>query len=180
MKRIFILFWMVTGLLVFQSCDDDQEVSDIGSALSESEVNTILDIHAASRKAVGLDPMTWSTEVAESAQRWADVLSNDHCGQLIHSSSDFRNGYGENLSLGWGSLGAERAVTLWADEVNYYNYDANSCQSGQQCGHYTQMVWENSTEIGCAKAVCTQGGASYEVWVCQYNPAGNYIGQRPY
>jgi hypothetical protein len=44
------------------------------------------------------------------------------------------------------------------------------------CGHYTQIVWRNTKSVGCAVA----RGKGVEVWVCNYDPPGNYAGQRPY
>jgi len=47
------------------------------------------------------------------------------------------------------------------------------------CGHYTQVVWSGTTHVGCAAAI----DASCEwaqVWVCQYSPPGNYMGQTAY
>ena len=46
------------------------------------------------------------------------------------------------------------------------------------CGHYTQMVWQTSTKVGCAMAVCED--SQEQVWVCQYQPAGNWVGKKPY
>ncbi len=45
-----------------------------------------------------------------------------------------------------------------------------------QCGHYTQIVWRGTTTLGCAVA----RSSFREVWVCEYSPAGNIVGQRPY
>jgi pathogenesis-related protein 1 len=44
------------------------------------------------------------------------------------------------------------------------------------CGHYTQIVWRNTKAVGCAVG----GKGAREVWVCDYDPPGNYVGQRPY
>jgi pathogenesis-related protein 1 len=44
-------------------------------------------------------------------------------------------------------------------------------------GHYTQMVWRSTTQVGMGQASCP-GGAL--VIVAEYNPPGNYIGQKPY
>jgi len=65
----------------------------------------------------------------------------------------------------------------WADEFPNYNYAANTCASGQQCGHYTQMVWRTSTQVGCASVTCSNGKV---LVVCNYSPAGNTMGQKAY
>ncbi len=72
---------------------------------------------------------------------------------------------------------ATQVVDSWGAENKDYNYQSNTCKKGQICGHYTQVVWRDTTQIGCGKAVCSDNS---QVWVCQYSPAGNYIGKKPY
>jgi hypothetical protein len=67
-------------------------------------------------------------------------------------------------------------VQLWAGERPNYTYDTNSCAPNKVCGHYTQVVWANTTGVGCGTA--SQG--TWTVWYCDYVPAGNITGQRPY
>ncbi|MEM9017804.1 MAG: hypothetical protein AAGC68_12385, partial [Verrucomicrobiota bacterium] len=48
-------------------------------------------------------------------------------------------------------------------------------------GHYTQMVWRRTREIGAGKAVIQKG--QYRGWVIVvgiYDPPGNFGGQAPY
>ncbi len=58
--------------------------------------------------------------------------------------------------------------------------------SGGMCGHYTQIVWRSTQKLGCGIKVCTKNspfGASFPTWtyvVCNYQPPGNIIGQKPY
>ena len=68
-------------------------------------------------------------------------------------------------------------VTAWAEEEEYYDYQSNTCQPGQICGHFTQMVWHESQQVGCAKAMCADKS---QIWACNYHPRGNYIGEKPY
>ena len=65
-------------------------------------------------------------------------------------------------------------VESWGSEIEFYNEANNTCDD--VCGHYTQIVWSNSTEVGCGMVTCD----GFDIWVCQYNPAGNVVGQRPY
>jgi hypothetical protein len=84
---------------------------------------------------------------------------------------------GENLAWASGArLTVRQVVRMWGEERQDYDHATNRCRPGAQCGHYTQMVWRSSTEVGCAAATC--GGE--EVWVCHYAPPGNWVGQRPY
>nr|CAB3449766.1 unnamed protein product [Digitaria exilis] len=87
-------------------------------------------------------------------------------------------------NLFWGNAGgkwtAADAVAAWVDEKQYYNCSDNSCSApaGESCGHYTQVVWENTTRIGCATVTCNAQQGTFIV--CDYNPKGNFLGQRPY
>ena len=151
---------------------------------SQAGIDQILHAHNQARQAVGVAPLTWSPALAESAQRWANVLLTE--GRFEHSPDSYRqNGrVGENLaarssSAAGGSLVTPaRAIQGWLDENRNYNYADNSCAPGSMCGHYTQVVWANTTEVGCA--VARTADARRDVWVCHYSPAGNIIGQRPY
>ena len=44
------------------------------------------------------------------------------------------------------------------------------------CGHYTQIVWETTQKVGCAKIQCD----GFDLWVCNYDPPGNWVGEKPY
>jgi pathogenesis-related protein 1 len=123
--------------------------------------------------------------LADTAQRYADELKTSQACKLIHSDI---TGLGENLF--WGSpvdysdgtskvqvVTPTQVIGSWSREKVDYNFAANTCASGKVCGHYTQMVWKSTTEIGCGKAVCPDHS---QIWVCHYKPAGNIIGQRPY
>jgi pathogenesis-related protein 1 len=100
---------------------------------------------------------------------------------MVHSN---RDGFGDNLAWFGGAAGgsAQKAVSLWASEGACYNYgpittnDSCPCVQGGACGHYTQIVWRNTTEVGCGMATC----ADSEIWVCNFRPPGNYVGQTPY
>ncbi len=64
-------------------------------------------------------------------------------------------------------------VKAWYDEEPLYDY--NNPGFSSDTGHFTQVVWKSTKEIGCGyRTGC--GGSWPNVWVCQYNPAGNVIG----
>ncbi|CAL5377550.1 unnamed protein product [Camellia sinensis] len=131
-----------------------------------------LNAHNAARAQVGVGPMTWDNNVAAYAQRYANLRKRD-C-YLIHSNGP----YGENLANGSGSFTGTDGVNLWIGEKPFYNYNSNSCVREKDCLHYTQVIWRNSTRLGCARVQCTNNGWWFVI--CSYDPRGNYIGQRPY
>lgn len=133
------------------------------------------------RSEVGVPGLKWSDKLADVAQGWADHLAGNSCA-MYHSG----NGYGENIyqasALMWSDgrrdlqkKTPQQVVDAWGSEIQYYNYADNSCSG--VCGHYTQVVWKDTKEVGCAMAVC---GNNAQIWVCSYASAGNVVGQRPY
>ncbi len=132
--------------------------------------------HNRVREGVGVGPLEWSPELARYAQRWADKLQQRGCG-LEHrpGAGPDAQRHGENLFSGTGFAPTPaEVVESWAAEVADYNVKANRCKG--ICGHYTQIVWRSSQRLGCAMAAC----GDTEVWVCNYDPPGNYVGKRPY
>lgn len=131
------------------------------------------------RKQLGIKPLTWSNELAAYAQKWADELAKRGC-EMEHRprTGSWAQKYGENIYWSWGmSNTAEAVVDNWAEEIQYFDYNADDWCVGGVCGHYTQIIWESTTQVGCAMAKCSDGA---EIWVCNYNPPGNYMGEKPY
>ncbi|KAG5526241.1 hypothetical protein RHGRI_032503 [Rhododendron griersonianum] len=143
------------------------------SSHGQNSPQDYLNAHNSARSAVGVGPMTWDANVAAFAQQYANQRVGD-CA-LRHSGGGGK--YGENLAGGSGDLTGAAAVGLWVGEKPNYNYNSNTCAAGKVCGHYTQVVWRNSVRLGCARVRCNSGS-----WfiTCNYDPPGNYVGQRPY
>jgi pathogenesis-related protein 1 len=130
----------------------------------------MVDAHNAVRAGLKMPPLIWSDRLTERAQDWADTLLARR--QFAHRQ---KSPYGENLyEITGGSATSAQVVKAWAGEVKDYDYNSNKCRG--MCGHYTQIVWRDTKEVGCAVA----RGGGREVWVCNYDPPGNYIGERPY
>jgi hypothetical protein len=181
-----------------------------GSSASSGETGRMVGMtaaHNAVRAMVqttpAIPPLTWSPTLAAYAQQWTDMLAQTQCSQPMHrSSQDLQaKGYGENLAAFGGTFApmstAQSAVDGWAGEVACWTYGSISapgfsggtemCDTAcyqkmhsDGCGHYTQVVWRNSKELGCGVSTCMSGGATYDIWICNYSPAGNIVGQKPY
>jgi len=106
--------------------------------------------------------LTWSEPLAAGAQAWAARCNFAHSGA----------GPGENIAMGT-NLGAAQAVALWFSEKGAYNYNAPGFSGNT--GHFTQIVWKGSTQIGCGVAACPSG----QFYVCRYMAPGNMAGQYP-
>lgn len=125
-----------------------------------------------------LAPLCWSASVASVAQAWANECSWGHNPNLSNLGENIAALGGDESAGGWTT-----AFALWADEASNYNYAKNSCSG--VCGHYTQLVWRSTTQVGCGLRVCTTGspfgrGSTWTMIVCDYRPPGNFKGQRPY
>ncbi|MCS6813066.1 MAG: pathogenesis-related family 1 protein [Cyanobacteria bacterium] len=143
--------------------------STIGQA-PNSVAQEMVAAHNRWRSQVGVPPLRWSPQLASYAQDWANQLAAR--GAFEHRRD---SPYGENLFWGQGRRWSPtEVVNDWGSEVKDYDYATNSCRG--VCGHYTQVVWRDTTEVGCGVA----RSGNQEIWVCNYNPPGNYLGRKPY
>ncbi|XP_073298349.1 pathogenesis-related protein PR-1-like [Primulina huaijiensis] len=165
MKPRYITFILVF-LLLFTDLDNNV-------VTCQDEIQQFLYLQNSARSEVGLAPLQWDWNVARYAEWYAYQRQVD-CA-LEHSHGP----YGENIFWGSGvEWTPDQAAQSWVDEAREYDYWSNSCVYGQQCGHYTQIVWRNTRRLGCARVVCYGGRGVF--MTCNYDPPGNYIGQRPY
>ncbi|HSW38030.1 MAG TPA: CAP domain-containing protein, partial [Acidobacteriota bacterium] len=121
------------------------------------------------RSEVKVPPLQWSEKLEAQARKWAGMLIN--LKWLVHNPN---SPYGENLLLTDMRFTPAMVVATWASESRYYDYLTNSCSG--ECAHYTQIVWRETQKVGCA--VASHG--RWDVWVCNYDPPGNYMGEHPY
>lgn len=79
-----------------------------------------------------------------------------------------------------GQQSIEEVVTGWVtgpDEKDSYT------GGNTEPSHFTQVVWQATTEVGCHKGICRDvRGANLPqtpvtFWACNYNPPGNIIGE---
>jgi pathogenesis-related protein 1 len=125
-----------------------------------------VDAHNRARSQRGLPPLSWSSELAQKAQRAAKTCTGDHS----------RTSFGENIYGKTAPPEPEEAVATWVRESADYDYARNSCRAGRMCGHYTQVVWRSTKLVGCAIEPCGRWTYVY----CAYDPPGNWRGEKPY
>ncbi len=137
------------------------------SAAADPRMAAIVDAHARRRAEHCAPALQWSDALAQEAQAWADHLRDSGC-QLEHSGGDT----GENLAAGTeGTLSPEAVAEMWYGEVSQYDFDRGGFS--MDTGHFTQLVWVGSTQIGCGVTSCD----GLDIWVCNYGPAGNVSGE---
>ena len=168
-------------ILVFLGNQSFAQVNNTGSNLSVKDAQEILAHHNKVRKKVGSPALSWNTKLSAYAQSWADHLANENNCEIEHRAVSGQDGktYGENIF--WGSSAASfkpvDASLSWYSEIKKYSYAKLNGSNWHNTGHYTQMVWKNTQEVGVGVAICPNGAI---IIVANYYPAGNYMGQYPY
>ncbi|KAH9361308.1 hypothetical protein HPB48_006870 [Haemaphysalis longicornis] len=116
-------------------------------------------------------PFATSFQLCRYAQEWADTLAKRDA--FSHRPN---NKYGENIYMAWSSdptkeVTGREAVDSWYSEIKQHQFGGEPRSLGS--GHFTQVIWKGSTELGTARARTATGKL---LVVANYNPAGNMIG----
>lgn len=117
-------------------------------------------------------PLVINKELNSIAQQYAEKIA--HSGNFAHSGNKFHGDHlGENLDMCGGMKLTGRSMTqAWYNEIK--QYDFNKATFSSCTGHFTQLVWVNTQQVGFGVAKAKDG--SY-YGVANYYPAGNYLGQ---
>jgi uncharacterized protein YkwD len=187
---LFAFFWLVILVPIFFGCgshapavqgdpsEDGQPSGEDKSASSRKEKRRnadlaglsqedkeILDLHNHYRSQHCAEPLVWSNRIARAATSWANKLQRAGCA-FGHSNGTT---YGENLffTAPSSNTSGTQAVKAWYDENGSYHFSSSGFSG--KTGHFTQVVWRETREVGCGKAQCNGG----DIWVCNYSPPGN-------
>lgn len=140
-------------------------ISVQAAELSRTEIEKVLTQHNDFRKLHSAPALTWNNQLAQFASQYANRCVFQHS----------RDKYGENLAAGYPSLSA--AIHAWYDEAKSYFYMFPGFS--KRTGHFTQLVWKSTTQLGCGYAACNgKNGTPGIFLVCEYNPPGNVLSQR--
>ena len=103
--------------------------------------------------------LSWNTSLASSSSSLASACEFEHSG----------GPNGENIASGYPNVTA--TIEAWGVEREDYDFPDGGFD--EETGHFTQLVWKNTTSVGCAREECAEMG-----WfvVCQYWPPGNVEG----
>ncbi|PWN27972.1 PR-1-like protein, partial [Jaminaea rosea] len=103
-----------------------------------------LALHNAKRAIHNTPNLTWNQTLADYAQTYGSKCV------FAHSKGP----YGENLAVGSpaSSWSSADLFQLWYDEGKGYDYSTTTFNSAT--GHFTQLVWKNSKQLGCAIVTC--------------------------
>jgi uncharacterized protein YkwD len=120
----------------------------------------------------GVPALKLNKRLCKHAEEWARILANR--GILVHRNN---SQYGENIFCLWSSNSHNNHVTgrevveSWYAEIS--NHIFNKEPTTLKTGHFTQVVWKESRELGIGMA---KNRANEIFVVANYDPAGNYIG----
>ncbi|XP_070063247.1 venom allergen 5 isoform X2 [Drosophila virilis] len=164
----------------------------IASGISTEERSIILQEHNRLRQLVAtgrypgqpgaenMREIVWDDELAARAQQWAD-----NC-QFRHDPHRTINRFtmGQNLAVIWSTAPLEAEdgdfpsrIQNWFNEVQKYSFgDAWSPKTG----HYSQLVWGETSLVGCGFAEYKDNIKFNKLYVCNYGPGGNVVGYNPY
>ncbi|SPP87900.1 uncharacterized protein LOC117589512 isoform X1 [Drosophila guanche] len=164
----------------------------IASGITTEERSIILQEHNRLRQLVAtgrypgqpgaenMREIVWDEELAARAQKWAD-----NC-QFRHDPHRTINRFtmGQNLAIIWSTapLDADDGdfpsrIQSWFNEVQKYSFgDAWSPKTG----HYSQLVWGETSLVGCGYAEYKDASKYNKLYVCNYGPGGNVVGFNPY
>ncbi|XP_075980981.1 uncharacterized protein LOC142979738 isoform X2 [Anticarsia gemmatalis] len=137
---------------------------------SEFELQA-LEEHNVLRAEHGVPPVTLNKEISKYSQKWAEELAKKDAMQY-----SLNQDYGENVYCGWSSdpntkITAKVCVEKWYNEINDFSFGKEP--EVLTCGHFTQIVWKSTKEIGVGSAK-SKTGKLYVV--VNYSPPGNYSG----
>ncbi|KFP74139.1 Cysteine-rich secretory protein 2, partial [Acanthisitta chloris] len=146
-------------------------------ALSPSRADQqklIVDRHNALRRSVqptasNMMKMEWSPLAAKNAQKWANQCTLGHSPPNQRTTDVL---CGENLFMSSAPFSWSNVLQAWYDEKKNFKYGTGAKTKGAVIGHYTQLIWYNSYQVGCGVSYCPMSSYKY-FYVCQYCPSGN-------
>lgn len=146
--------------------------SKLFSSKSSDFENEALEVHNEYRREHGVSPLVLSKEICKISQKWAEELAKkDSMAYSLNQK------YGESVYCGWSAdpntkIKARDCVDKWYSEINEYSFGREP--EVLTCGHFTQIVWKDTKELGVGSAK-SKSGKLYVV--CNYFPPGNFSGQ---
>ena len=131
-----------------------------------------LDAHNNYRAKHHVGKLILSKELCDIAQAYAEELART--GNFAHSNGSFHgDNMGENLFACYGmKISGKMMTDDWYNEIKQYDFNNPGYISGT--GHFTQVVWKGSEQVGFGFAQARDG---YYYGVANYYPAGNFIGE---
>ena len=168
---------MMIALTITSQAQDKNTTINLRAGLSINEGKEALAAQNRYRAEVNVTPLKWSENLSAQAQKCADYNAANFLssGQQKHCRTP---GFGQNIAMANSNLHLTltQMVDAWGNEkLNFLNgvYPSVSATgSPGDVSHYTQIIWQNTSEVGCGVA----SASGYNILVCDYSPQGNIDG----
>jgi pathogenesis-related protein 1 len=166
---------MLVGVVTLAGSRSPAPQGPPAEGLTRAQADEIVRVHNEWRRRAGVLPVRWAADLATQSQNRARQLASQGC---IIEHGMLPGDVGENLYRA-GPLRASnrkdellvvspaQVIDAWGAESADYSPARDACAPNRQCGHYTQIVWPSTEEVGCGMAVCPSLG---QVWACRYRP----------
>jgi pathogenesis-related protein 1 len=193
-RAIIVVLLVVVSCVSVQGCSGSTCPVASGTNwaiyyVSSTVKSSILSTHNSVRAAVKIpSQFVWDDIIVTRLKNYFYEMyreGNLPSGTMIGHTSITNQG--ENIFASTASFTATSGATIvnaWASEKNYYTYGKFAVQNAadnsqwcnqpapQGCGHYTQIVWESSTRLGCIQVKTDTTTYKYAT-VCGYTTPGN-------
>ncbi|CAH8865157.1 unnamed protein product [Trichobilharzia szidati] len=127
--------------------------------------------------AANMAKLIWSYELANISKSVAMKCQPYPDNITMRGKTHWRY-VGQNVAV---VAAIREAAARWFSEHSNYDFQANKCRENRKCANYKQMVYSETTNVGCAYRKCDNFKAPFNiVVVCTYGPGGKYFSKRPY
>jgi hypothetical protein len=182
MKKIFQTLFLLSLLLLKINCQGTPQ------PFTSTDITNLVNEHNKCRANVNppagnMQTISWSSTLQTTAQNYANNCTSSD-GILLSHNPNRGTDVGENIYATTGGPQADpvQATDDWDSESANYDYSKNYCEGAPynyltnpnwgSCGHYTQLVWATTTQVGCGRVYCPNLQYPYNI-VCDYYTAGN-------
>ncbi|XP_054167828.1 uncharacterized protein LOC128965202 [Oppia nitens] len=154
-------------------CADRPALGDTTNDSFEQEclgpINTDRSMHSGQALTISQQLVQYARSRCNTISQ-CEGLANGHAGLTMYGENIFWSGDTNNVTAA-----CSAAVSNWYDERTDYDY--NMPGFSVKTGHFTQLVWLATGQVGCARCE-GRGSMYYETYVvCNFETAGNVDGQ---
>ncbi|KAK5994517.1 Protein PRY2 [Cladobotryum mycophilum] len=166
LSLLSLLFLPSTAVIVTVTAPPSIPSSEPSYSNLQTFTSAILNSTNVYRDQHNASSLRWNQTLASFASTYLSSPSVGDACKFEHSGGP----YGENLAIGYPN--ATASVEAWGNEREKYNF--NDPGFSHETGHFTQLVWKDTTDVGCDRKLCGTKG-----WylICEYWPRGNVGGR---
>ncbi|KAG7662169.1 PRY1 [[Candida] subhashii] len=147
--------------------DEEEPAGSVDDTIPTEDIDwsyRMVEAHNFYRAQHGVGNLIWSNELQQFSKEYARTY--DCSGVLVHSDSP----YGENLAAGY--LDVNGVDAWYLEEIELYDFTDPGWSD--RVGHLTQLLWKDTTKVGCYRKPC-DGFAYTQYTICEYWIQGNIV-----